>query len=62
MNRQVREAGRALKAALAAVKEFESPLLSAADRAALDEIAHRVEERLAVLSAEEWKNIAFMQT
>jgi hypothetical protein len=53
MNRQVREAGRALEAALAAVKEFESPVLSAEDRKALEEIAHRVEERLRVLGAEE---------
>jgi hypothetical protein len=55
MNRQVREAGRALEAALSAVKEFESPVLSAEDRKALAEIAHRVEERLAALSLEERK-------
>ena len=53
MNRQVREAGRVLEAALSAVKEFDSPMLSTADRAALDAIARRVSERLAALSLEE---------
>ena len=53
MNRELKQAEQALCAALAAVKEFESPLLSATDRVALDEIARRVAERLAALSAQE---------
>jgi hypothetical protein len=53
MNAQVREAGRALEAALEAVKEFDSPVLTAADRAELDKIARRVAERLAALNLEE---------
>jgi hypothetical protein len=62
MNRQVKEAGRPLEAALAAVREYESPMLGAEDRKALAEIAQRVEERLATLSEEEQKNNAFMRT
>jgi hypothetical protein len=53
MNAQVREAGRALEAALEAVKEFDSPVLTDADRAVLDKIARRVAKRLAALSLEE---------
>jgi hypothetical protein len=53
MNTKVKQAGQALEAALEAVKEFDSPMLSAADRAVLDKIARRVAKRLAVLSLEE---------
>lgn len=53
MNAQVEQAARALEAALEVVREFESPVLTAADRAELDKIARRVAERLRVLNAEE---------
>ena len=53
MNTEVKQAAKALRAALAAVREYESPVLSDEDRAQLDKIARRVSERLAALNAEE---------
>lgn len=53
MTSAVRRAEKALRGALAKTQNYDSPLLSAEDRTALEKIARKLSKRLAALSPSE---------
>lgn len=53
MTSGVRQAEKALRAALAKAQNYDSPVLSAEDRAALDKIARSLSKRISALNPSE---------